>query len=243
MIVLGGSREVLCMFRTGLCFVLVLSATVILAAQTHQPPLDRARELYYGAAYEEALAVLDGIDVASPTDAPTVELYRAACLFALGRTSEAEQTFERLVALSPDTGPEQLDMTPWIASRFAAVRARVLSRVDQRPTDNRVASATVAAPEQPAFYTVADLSVIRPVPLREDVPEPPKRRGVDFTGTVTLQVDIALDGSVEGVSLEGVAHPSYAELLRETARNWRYQPATLNSQPVKFRKALRIDIR
>lgn len=231
------------MFRTAVCFVMALSATVTLSGQTRQSQLDHARELYYGAAYEEALAVLDGIDVASPTDAPTVELYRAACLFALDRPNEAEQAFERLVALSPDTTPEQLDMTPWIASRFADVRARVLSRTDRNPAENRPASATIAVPEQPAFYTVADPSVIRPVPLRENIPEPPTMRGVNFTGTVTLQVDIALDGSVEGITLEGAAHPSYAKVLREAARNWRYQPATLNTQPVKFRKALRVEIR
>jgi tetratricopeptide (TPR) repeat protein len=234
------------MFRTGVCFALVLIATVTLAAQTHQPSIDRARELYYSAAYEEALAVLDAIDVTTVTDAPTVELYRAACLLALGRLNEADQAFERFVALSPDTGPEQLNMTPWITSRFVEVRARVSSRVDERPAEDqedRAETATAAVPDQPAFYTVADTSVIRPIPLRENVPEPPMRKGVDFTGTVTLQVDIALDGSVEGVSLEGAVHPSYAELLRETARNWRYQPAILNTQPVRFRKALRVEIR
>jgi hypothetical protein len=170
-------------------------------------------------------------------------VYRAACLFALGRGSEAEQAFERLATLWPDITPEQLGMTPWITSRFAEVRARVSSRVDQRPTESELSSATLAEPELPPFYTVADPLVAPPVPVREDVPQPPARRGVDFTGTVTLQVDIALDGSVESVNLEGTVHPSYATLLREAARNWRYVPATLNSQPVKFRKALRVEIR
>jgi len=232
------------MVRTGVCIVMVLSAAVILAAQTPQSPIDQARALYYGAAYEEALAVLDGIDGTSPTDAtPTVEVYRAACLFALGRASEAEQAFERLATRWPDITPEQLGMTPWITSRFAEVRARVLSRVDEGPTESELPSATVAEPELPAFYTVADPLVTPPGPLSENVPQPPVRRGVDFTGTVTLQVDIALDGSVESVNLEGTVHPGYAKLLRETARNWRYVPATLNSQPVKFRKALRVEIR
>jgi hypothetical protein len=230
-------------FRTGVSVVLVFSAAIGLAGQAPPSSLDRARQLYYSAAYEEALAVLDGIDVTSSTDAPTVELYRAACLFAVGRITEAEQAFERLAALSPDLKPEQLDMAPWLTLRFAAVRARLLTLIDQGSDENRAASATVAALEQPEFYTVADFSVIRPVPIREDVPEPPTRRGVDFTGTVTLQVDIAPDGSVESVGLEGMVHPSYAKLLRETAQKWRYQPATLNAQPVKFRKALRVDIR
>ena len=61
--------------------------------------------------------------------------------------------------------------------------------------------------------------------------------------TATLEIDIAADGSVERVTLGGTLHTDYAVLLRSAAMKWRYAPATLNGQPVKFRKALRIDIR
>ena len=107
--------------------VFVLISSVSIAAQTLQPAVERAREFYYAAAYEEALVSLDGIDVTNPADKTTVvtvEVLRAACLYALGRPNEAENAFERLVTVAPDVRPEQLDMTPWITSRFAEVRAR-----------------------------------------------------------------------------------------------------------------------
>ena len=224
----------------------MLISSVSIAAQTLQPAVARARELYYAAAYEEALVLFEGIDVTNPADTTTVvnvEAFRAACLFALGRPSEAEDAFERLVTAAPDVRPEELDMTPWITSRFAEVRARVLRRIGAREPDHVVdhaASAVVL--ETPDFYTVEDPMVRPPIAIRQNIPEPPAGK-VDFRGTATLEVDIATDGSIERVAVDGVIHPSYAELLRQAAATWRYQPATLNAQPVKFRKALKIEIR
>jgi hypothetical protein len=226
--------------------VFVLIASVSLAGQTSQPTVERARELYYAAAYDEALVLLDDIDVTNPGDVSTVitvESVRAACLFALGRADEAEDAFKRLVTAAPDVMPEQLNMTPWITSRFAAVRARALPRIGQHeraPAMDQSALAVVL--EAPEFYTVEDPMVSPPVAIRENIPEPPARK-VDFTGTATLEVDITIDGSIERVTVNGAIHPSYAELLRQAAATWRYQPATLNARPVKFRKALRIEIR
>jgi outer membrane biosynthesis protein TonB len=34
----------------------------------------------------------------------------------------------------------------------------------------------------------------------------------------------------------------YDNIVVEAARNWRYQPARLNGQPVKFRKSIRITV-
>ena len=96
--------------------------------------------------------------------------------------------------------------------------------------------------EAPEFYTVEDPMVSPPVAIRQNIPEPPASKA-DFRGTATLEVDIATDGSIEHVAVGGVIHPSYAALLRQTAATWRYQPATLNARPVKFRKALKIEIR
>jgi TonB family protein len=232
------------MSRTGVLFaLLVLTVSGKVVAQTGHVSIQEVRALYYAAAYEQALSALDRIEVTSASEAATVERYRAACLLVLGRPGEAEQAFERLVTLAPDMRPDQLDLAPWITSTFAAVRARVLPRIEQqRQLQDRAASASVGKPEQPAFYTVNDVSVSRPIPLRERVPEPPAMKGVDFTGTVTLHVDIAPDGSVERVSLEGAIHPIYDSIIREAVKTWRYRPATLNAQPVKFRKALKIEI-
>ena len=232
------------MSRTGLLFaLLVLIAVSSVAAQTGQAALQQALDLYRAADYEQALSVLDRVDITSASEAATVERHRAACLLALGRYDEAEQAFERLVTVAPDLQPHDLEMSPWVASAFAAVRARVLPQIEQsRRAQNRAGAPPIAAVEQPAFYTVDDVWVRRPIPLRERVPEPPAVKGVDFAGTVTLEVDIGTDGSVERVHLDGTIHPVYDAMILEAGRTWRYRPATFNAQPVKFRKALKINV-
>ncbi len=237
------------MFQTcGRVVVLMVAASVGVLSQTRQSRTDEARVLYYAAAYEEALSTLDRVEATKPSEAATVELLRGATLFALGRTNEAERAFERLVTLKPDLLPEQLEMTPWITSRFAAVRARVLADMERSHTENppKPEPEVQVPPQldaQPEFYTLADGAVSRPVPIREQVPEPPVIKGADSSGTITLLVDIAIDGSVERVIVEGTIDPRIDALFRQAATTWLYRPATLNGHPVKFRKALKVEIR
>jgi TonB family protein len=232
------------MHRTYLYVALMLlTASGSLLAQTHQHSVQEARDLFYAAAYEQALLALDRIEVTSVEDATTVEQYRAACLLALGRASEADEAFERLVAIAPDMTPDELELAPSLRMRFAAVRGRVIRGVEQqRQAWDLVAVAPLAVPSQPEFCTIDDRLVSRPFPLSERVPDPPRVKHVDFTGSVIVHVDIAADGTVEAVTLLGGIHPAYDAILVEAARKWRYLPATLNGQPVKFRKALKVDI-
>ena len=37
-------------------------------------------------------------------------------------------------------------------------------------------------------------------------------------------------------------HPIFDSQLLSAARDWRYQPATLNGRPVKFRKMIQITV-
>ena len=57
-----------------------------------QDPLSAAKDLYASAAYEDALSTLSRMDGGStaPEIARQVDEYRAFCLYALGRTREAE---------------------------------------------------------------------------------------------------------------------------------------------------------
>jgi hypothetical protein len=235
--------------RCGRVVLMMVAASVGVQAQTRHSATDEVRALYYAAAYEQALLELDRVEVTNTSEAATVELFRGASLFALGRSSEAERAFERLVTVKPDLLPDELGMTPWITSRFAAVRARVLAEMEQQ---NRAKNPPQGEPEvppdppgldtAPEFYTLADESVSRPIPIREHVPEPPAIKGADFSGTITLVVDIAIDGTVERVSVEGTIHRRVDAMIRQAAGTWLYRPATLDGHPVKFRKALKIEI-
>ena len=62
-----------------------------------------ARDLYAAAAYDEALAALNRLDLstAPQTDHFAISQYRAFCLVALGRTGDAEKAIEAVVSAEP----------------------------------------------------------------------------------------------------------------------------------------------
>jgi TonB family protein len=57
-----------------------------------------------------------------------------------------------------------------------------------------------------------------------------------------LEVTIDEQGRVIQAKLRLSLHPIYDSQLLASARDWRYQPATLNGRPVKFRKIIQITV-
>ena len=57
-----------------------------------------------------------------------------------------------------------------------------------------------------------------------------------------LEIVIDEQGRVTGLNLRISLHPIYDTLLLTAARDWKYQPATLNGRPVKFRKMMQITV-
>ncbi len=100
-----------------------LAATAFAQAAPTQTPFDTARELYASARYDEALAVLNGLQSA---DRRSVEQYRSLCLLALGRTPEAEAAIAALVQADPSYQPSQEEASPRVRATFTEVRQRVL---------------------------------------------------------------------------------------------------------------------
>jgi TonB family protein len=97
-------------------------------AQTAPTPtlLDTARELYASARYDEALAVLNGLQ---SDDRRSVEQYRSLCLLALGRTPEAEAAIAALVKADPTYQPSEDEASPRVRTTFSEVRQRVLPEI------------------------------------------------------------------------------------------------------------------
>jgi len=94
-----------------------------------QNPLDAAKSLYASAAYEEALTTLSRLnDSASsaPAELRQVDEYRAFCLYALGRTAEAESVAESLIRREPLAKLDAADASPRLEAMFAGVQKRVL---------------------------------------------------------------------------------------------------------------------
>jgi TonB family protein len=95
--------------------------------------LNAARELYASAAYDDALAVLNRLRSSAPaSQARAIEQYRAFCLLALGRATDAEQAIEAVVVAEPTFQPGEGDASPRIRSAFTSVRRRMLPSIIQQ---------------------------------------------------------------------------------------------------------------
>jgi hypothetical protein len=103
---------------------IVLAAAA--AGPRAQDPLSAAKDQYASAAYEDALSTLSRMDGAASGVARQVDEYRAFCLYALGRTREAESIAESMIRREPLARLDAADASPRLESMFAEVRKRLL---------------------------------------------------------------------------------------------------------------------
>ena len=98
-------------------------------ARADQDPLNMAKDLYASAAYEEALSTLSRLTdgrASMPGVARQADQYRAFCLYALGRVSEAESIAESLLRREPLLQLDAADASPRIEAMFVSVQKRIL---------------------------------------------------------------------------------------------------------------------
>ena len=109
----------------------VLAAT---PAGAQDPDLAAARDLYASAAYDDALTVLNRLRSTEhpASQSGAIEQYRAFCLLALGRSADAEQAIEAMVAADATFQPGETDASPRIRSAFTSVRRRMLPSIIQQ---------------------------------------------------------------------------------------------------------------
>jgi tetratricopeptide (TPR) repeat protein len=118
------------LFVFGAAFITVLTSADSALAQDS---LSMARELYASAAYEDALAVLNKlVPTVQASERLAVNQYRAFCLVALRRTTEADQAIEAVLSDEPSYSPTDADGSPRLLSAFASGRQRVLPAIMQR---------------------------------------------------------------------------------------------------------------
>jgi TonB family protein len=115
--------------------ILIAIAVLLLPVQARaQDSVAAARDLYASAAYDEALVVLNRLDVSGRpvSDRLEVNQYRAFCLVALRRTEEAERAIEAVVSDEPLYHPAGAEASPRLISAFATVRQRMLPAIVQQ---------------------------------------------------------------------------------------------------------------
>jgi TonB family protein len=109
--------------------ITLLALAVLAAAQQERltVPMSEnfaaAKGLYASGAYEEALSRLSNAPAEASAEA---DQYRALCLLALGRTSEAERSLETLISRAPFFKMSEAEVSPRLVTMFHAVRKRSL---------------------------------------------------------------------------------------------------------------------
>lgn len=106
------------------CLGVIAFLCSLTARALAQEPLAQVKELYNSASYSEALAALT--DVPSTADMVDVEKYRALCLLALGRSSEAERSLQTLAMNRPLYSFDENDASPRLVNLYQDVRRRTL---------------------------------------------------------------------------------------------------------------------
>jgi hypothetical protein len=103
-------------------------------AAAAQGSLAVARDLYVAAAYDDALAMLNGLHASDhrSDDGRAIDRYRAVCLLALGRTDEATSAIQVIVTEVPSYHLVEADVSPRVRAAFRDVRRRMLPGIIQQ---------------------------------------------------------------------------------------------------------------
>lgn len=134
--------------------VLLVAFAVTASAQNSESVNDRVERLYASAEYEQALALLDGA-----RDRQGL-LYRALCMFALGRDDEARTAVESLVAAAPDFIPSAEEVPPRLVALVTTTRRAVLPGVMRKIFEEARQHYQAKAPDRamPLFQEVLRLA-------------------------------------------------------------------------------------
>ncbi|MEO7273785.1 MAG: energy transducer TonB, partial [Vicinamibacterales bacterium] len=100
----------------------------------------------------------------------------------------------------------------------------------------------LAAPAPPAERIVSgdDPGVTAPVAIRQQLPTMPAQAGAVARSRGLLEIVIDEQGRVVSATIRMPIHPAYDRALLVAARDWSYRPATVNGQPVTFRKLIQV---
>jgi TonB family protein len=156
----------------------------------------------------------------------------------------AETEFRELLALlnDPQMGNRLPDLRV-LATGFLDLSVAAATPPPEPPKPvEPVAPPAPAPPPVSRIWVVEDPGVTAPVVVKQDVPRVPAQIATQTRDRGLIEVIIDEQGRVTGIALRSSLHPMYDPLLMAAARTWKYQPATVNGVPVKFRKLVQIVI-
>ena len=214
-------------------------AAVVTADPAYQPKEEEASPRVRAAFSDVRRRLLPEIAASRYTEAKASydkKLYAAAV-----------QQFKGVIALidDPDMGGHQADLRT-LSSGFLdlAVAAMAPPPEPVKPAAPAPAPAPPPAPKPDPLhvYSMGDKDVISPVVIRQDMPRMTPLMNQQASNKGVVEVVINEQGRVEAATIRQSVQPMYDTQLLMAAKDWRYQPATANGAPVKYRKMIQINV-
>jgi len=113
---------------------LLISVAFPVTTYAADASLAAARDLYVSASYDDALAMLGTLSNGSRSieERQAIDLYRTLCLFALGKTADADRVIEAMLLRDPLYRAGDEELSPRVESAFQTARRRILPSVIQQ---------------------------------------------------------------------------------------------------------------
>jgi TonB family protein len=172
----------------------------------------------------------------------------AKALFDKKMFAVAAQQFKNVIRLidDPDMGGREADLRT-LASGFLDLAVAATAPPPEAPKPAAPPPVAAAPPPAPKpdplhIFNIGDKDVTPPVILRQDMPSLTQIVKLQASDKGVVEVVIDQAGRVEAVTVRQSVHPRYDVQLLAAAQSWRYSPATLNGQPVKYRKMIQINV-
>jgi hypothetical protein len=154
-------------------------------------------------------------------------------LYDKKETADARAGFEQLMQMLADPDMQgKLSDLGTLAKGFLDLSASAAAPAP--------AAAPAAAPVEPVAKAAV---VVPPVAVTQKVPPIPSnllRMTQLKAGVLELMIDET--GKVEDAKFLSPIHPVYDGMVLSSAKGWKYQPATADGKPIKYRKTIRIAV-
>jgi len=162
-----------------------------------------------------------------------------------GHYEDAIEGFaQTLRALSDPDIAQDAERSPLSDLRLLATSFHELAvkALTPPPVAPAAAAAPVATlpPSRFRVYQAGDSGVTMPVVIRQALPTFPVAALSQRSGVVEVLIDEA--GLVQSAVMVTSLNPKYNALVLAAAKSWRYQPATVDGVPVKFKKRIQLTL-
>jgi len=172
------------------------------------------------------------------------EYVDARRLYDASSWAEAAAAFRRVVLLATDPDLSESQLGALVDVKLLAEGFATLAAVAATPPPTPEPAPPSSPQPPPVDYDVifdgSHANVVAPVTVRQDLPRWSNPSAPLPRTTGLLDIVIAKTGVVERATLTQPVAAAFDRQVLDATKNWKYQPAQLDGQPVRFRKTIRI---